>query len=61
MGNIYTHIICLLAGALIMYWLKDNFAKPDIQNDIDVNVKLKNNRLENIRNRFKRNERKKKV
>lgn len=49
MGNIYTHIVCLLAGALIMYWLKDNLAKPDNQ----VNISLKKNKLFNKKEKRK--------
>ena len=43
MGNIWTHIICLLFGLLGGYFIKDNFSKPDNE----INISLKKNKLFN--------------
>ena len=47
-------IIFFLAGAIAMYWIKDNFAKPDNQTNIDVDLKVKKNKLFNRKTKIRR-------
>ena len=53
MGNFWTHLVCFLLGAIAMYWIKDNYAKPDILTDVDVGLTVKKNRLFNNKEKRK--------
>lgn len=51
---IWSIAISLVVGAFGGYFVKDNYTKPDIQTNVDVDLTVKKNKLGNFRNRFKR-------
>ena len=53
MGNFWTHLAAFLFGAICFYWIKDNYAKPDIITDVDVELQVKKNKLFNTKKKRK--------